>query len=368
MAKRTASSVLVALCLLVLVATDAEARHPRLVPAAFVFGDSTVDVGTNNNLNVTVGARANYPHYGIDFPGSKPTGRFSNGFNTADLLARGLGFTMSPPAYLSLSEKAIRSQMYKGISFASGGSGLADGTGRSLFGDVIPMSMQLEHFSEVVERMAQLSGQKKTESLLRRSIFFISTGSNDMFEYSASPGDDIEFLGALVAAYKQYILALYEMGARKFSVISIPPLGCIPSQRLRRLMQLGTQGCFDPLNDLSLRSYPMLAGMLKQLSYEMPDMAYSLANAYAMVSFVFENPRTDAWNFTELEAACCGGGPYGAAFACNETAPVCANRDDYLFWDANHPSQAVSAIAAQTIFAGNQTFVYPVNVRELAML
>jgi hypothetical protein len=87
MAKRTASSVLVALCLLVLVATDAEARHPRLVPAAFVFGDSTVDVGNNNNLNVTAAARANYPHYGIDFPGSpKPTGRFSNGFNTADLL------------------------------------------------------------------------------------------------------------------------------------------------------------------------------------------------------------------------------------------------------------------------------------------
>jgi len=88
MAKRTASSVLVALCLLVLVATDAEARHhPRLVPAAFVFGDSTVDVGNNNNLNVTAAARANYPQYGIDFPGgSKPTGRFSNGFNTADLL------------------------------------------------------------------------------------------------------------------------------------------------------------------------------------------------------------------------------------------------------------------------------------------
>jgi len=73
-------------------------------------------------------------------------------------------------------------------------------------------------------------------------------------------------------------------------------------------------------------------------------------------------------DFTDLESACCGGGPFGAAFVCNETAPVCANRDDYLFWDANHPSQAVSAIAAQTIFAGNQTFVYPINVRELAML
>jgi hypothetical protein len=197
--------------------------------------------------------------------------------------------------------------------------------------------------------------------------------------------------------------ALYEMGARKFVVISISPLGCLPSQRLRRLKLLGTQGCFDPLNDLSLRSYPMLAVMLEDLARDLPGMAYSLADAFAMVSFVFENPRTEAWSkrsaphlnpiisfpsnqscarvpssvliasvppagFTELEAACCGGGPFGAAYACNETAPLCNDRDDHLFWDANHPTQAVSLIAAQTIFAGNQTFVNPINVRELALL
>lgn len=39
---------------------------------------------------------------------------------------------MSPPAYLSLSEKGIRSHMCKGISFASAGSGLMDSTGRVL--------------------------------------------------------------------------------------------------------------------------------------------------------------------------------------------------------------------------------------------
>lgn len=86
------------------------------------------------------------------------------------------------------------------------------------------------------------------------------------------------------------------MGARKFIVISIPPLGCIPSQRLRRLKQLGTLGCFDPLNDLSLRFYPMLDAMLQDLAHELPGMAYSLADAFTMVTFVFENPRTDAWS------------------------------------------------------------------------
>ena len=55
-------------------------------PVMFIFGDSTVDVGTNNFLNTT--AKANSPYYGIDFPNSLPTGRFSNGFNTIDYIGR----------------------------------------------------------------------------------------------------------------------------------------------------------------------------------------------------------------------------------------------------------------------------------------
>lgn len=53
----------------------------------FIFGDSTMDVGTNNHIpNCT--ARSDHPYYGIDFPGSKSTGRFSNGLNTADTIGR----------------------------------------------------------------------------------------------------------------------------------------------------------------------------------------------------------------------------------------------------------------------------------------
>ncbi|KAE8794373.1 GDSL esterase/lipase [Hordeum vulgare] len=59
----------------------------RLVPAMFVFGDSTVDVGNNNLLpDCTPACRANYPQYGVDYPSQEPTGRFSNGFNLADQL------------------------------------------------------------------------------------------------------------------------------------------------------------------------------------------------------------------------------------------------------------------------------------------
>ncbi|CAN6239638.1 unnamed protein product [Urochloa humidicola] len=62
--------VLAALCCLLVVAV--EASHPRLVPAVFVFGDSTVDVGNNNELNISAAGRANYPHYGMTSPGRCP--------------------------------------------------------------------------------------------------------------------------------------------------------------------------------------------------------------------------------------------------------------------------------------------------------
>ncbi|KAI4981048.1 GDSL esterase/lipase At2g04570-like [Hordeum vulgare subsp. vulgare] len=367
MANKTATYVVVALCLLVLVAKHAEARQPRLVPAIFVFGDSTVDVGNNNFLGTRKAGRANFPQYGVDFPTSKPTGRFSNGFNTADRLAQFLGFRLSPPAYLSLTRRTIRSQMFKGLNFASAGSGLGDSTGRLVVGEVIPMTQQVESFATVVKHMHQISGSKRTASLLSKSIFFISTGSNDMFEYSFSRSNDRKFLLGLVAAYKHYLKALYHLGARKFSIVSIPPLGCTPSQRLRRLTQMGTQGCFDPLNDLSLGSYPLLAAMLEELANELPGMAYSLGDAYTMVSFVYANPQTNDWSFTELEVACCGEGPFGAS-GCNQTVPLCGNRDNFLFWDANHPTQAVSTIAAQTLFVGNHTFVNPINVLQLTKM
>lgn len=55
----------------------------KLVPCYFIFGDSLVDNG-NNNDRFTV-AKANYPPYGIDYPGGE-TGRFSNGRNVADFI------------------------------------------------------------------------------------------------------------------------------------------------------------------------------------------------------------------------------------------------------------------------------------------
>lgn len=57
-------------------------RGPQ-VPCFFIFGDSLVDNGNNNDM-LTL-ARADYSPYGVDFP-QGATGRFTNGRTFVDVL------------------------------------------------------------------------------------------------------------------------------------------------------------------------------------------------------------------------------------------------------------------------------------------
>lgn len=77
--KKNENIIYINIAVLVLVS---KCRSETLVPCYFIFGDSLYDAGNNNNLNTK--AKANYLPYGIDFPGGKPTGRFSNGRNFVD--------------------------------------------------------------------------------------------------------------------------------------------------------------------------------------------------------------------------------------------------------------------------------------------
>jgi len=92
---------------------------------------------------------------------------------------------------------------------------------------------------------------------------------------------------------------LYDVGARKFSVVSTSLVGCCPSQRLiaHRLQDpkgaIDEYGCLAPLNSLSYQLYPMFAAMLQDLSVELPGMNYSLANSTKMAEWVLETPASE---------------------------------------------------------------------------
>ncbi|XP_050365488.1 GDSL esterase/lipase At5g37690-like [Argentina anserina] len=360
----------------------AAAAKPAL-PPVFIFGDSTADVGTNNFLPHSM-ARADFPPNGIDFPGGpNPTGRFSNGLNSADFLARLFGYKRSPSPFLSFKYSSLQKKMFNGINFASGGSGLLDITGRTMltlmkFGTgniplgvsfrnqqkhVISLTDQMHQFSSVKNNLTTLMGVKPTEKYLKGSLIFISIGSNDLFAYyhskSSIPKED--FLCSLELAYENHLKTLYDLGARKFGIISVAPIGCCPSQKIFN----ATEGCLEELNEYAIAFHLKLEALLCKLSTEYEDFMYSLGNSYEMTINVIQNPLL--FNFTEVESACCGSGKLNAESFCKQGSNLCSDRNQYLFWDRFHPSQAASKLAAITLFSGGQPFVSPVNFYQLAM-
>lgn len=44
----------------------------------------------------------------------------------------------------------------------------------------------------------------------------------------------------------------------------------------------------------------------------------------------------------------------------------CSNRDQYVFWDPFHPTQAVNKIMASKAFTGPPSICYPMNVYQMA--
>ncbi|EEF33964.1 GDSL esterase/lipase At5g55050 [Ricinus communis] len=331
------------------------------VPAVFILGDSTADAGTNNFLPGS-SFRADFPPYGIDFPFSRPTGRFSNGFNSADFLAKLIGFKRSPLPFFTLlnNTKSIKRPSFRGVNFASAGSGILNTTGQGPNGqrNAIPLGEQIEQFSTIYSLLLTNKGQACAEALLSKSLFFISIGSNDIFGYYSSKGGvpKEEFIATIGAAYENYLMNLYKLGARKFGIISVPPIGCCPFQRFQNT----TGGCLEGLNDLARDFHSTIKAILIKLSSDYTDMKYSFGNAYEMTINVIDNPIP--FGFNDVKNACCG----DVKTFCGPNATVCSNRKEYLFWDLFHPTQKAAWLAAATLFTGEPRFVAPINFKQLA--
>ncbi|MCL7029257.1 hypothetical protein MKW94_013464, partial [Papaver nudicaule] len=252
-----------------------ELSNANTVSSIFIFGDSTTDVGTNNFLEVNLVARANYKHNGIDFSSTGlPTRRFSNGPNL-------IGLQRSPAPFhaLLLKKGSLKRHVLGGANFASKGSGILLGT-RSEFSNNL---LQLE---EILQK--NLGSSRKTDTFISKSIFFVSVGSNDIFEYFLSnknPNKE-EFMTRLKSTYKSQLRDLYKLGARKFGIVSTPLIGCCPSKRSLNV----TGGCLDILNEYSLAFYTTMGHMLIDLSCELKEMKYSFANAYEMVANIMDDP------------------------------------------------------------------------------
>ncbi|KAI9080453.1 hypothetical protein K1719_037567 [Acacia pycnantha] len=321
----TSFIVLVFLCVAVHVAYGSDQENNRSV--MFIFGDSTADVGTNNFRNTI--AKANAPYYGIDFPHSVPTGRFSNGFNIIDHIAQLFGYEESPLSFLALlHQNAFNKNVLGGVNFASGGSGILRDTGKQ-FGAVVSLEKQVEQFAVVRATIADTLGTNQTATFLSKALFIFSVGGNDLFEFSGNKTDTLaqkQYLSALQSNFSTQITKLYESGARRFGIINVAAIGFCPAVRAQNNGESD-----DGLNQ-----------------------------------FAVENPGQ--FGIKETKKACCGEGTANGGGPCLKAmnAELCKDRDDFLFWDWIHPTDKTSSLAASFLFNGPPTLVTPINFRQLA--
>ncbi|TVU36896.1 hypothetical protein EJB05_18849, partial [Eragrostis curvula] len=350
----------VACCTLLLLG----AAQAQVVPALFVFGDSLVDDGNNNALASAL-AKANYFPYGLDFLGGAPTGRFCNGKTVVDALCDLLGLEYLPP-YTSTGQDGSPS-LLGGVNYASAAGGILDETGQHL-GERFSLSQQVLNLETNLDAIkSQLSDPSSYGQFLARSIAVMVVGSNDYINNylltslydSAAKYNPQDFATLLITHYTRQTLALYSLGLRKFLLAGVGPLGCIPCLRA-----LSGQGqCAEQVNQMVGFFNQGLRSLVDQLNADHPDAAFTFGNTFDAVQDMIRSPGS--YGFTTVDSGCCGLGRNRGQILCLPLMQPCDGRDQYLFWDAYHPTQAANILLAQAAFNGTQDHVYPFNLQQL---
>ncbi|EXB81486.1 GDSL esterase/lipase [Morus notabilis] len=338
------------------------------VPCFFIFGDSLVDNGNNNGI-LTL-ARANYRPYGIDFPQGS-TGRFTNGRTFVDVLAQLLGFPTYIPPYSRTRGRAL----LRGVNYASGASGIRDETGNNL-GAHASMNEQVSNFADTVQQMRRFfrGDTNSLNSYLSRCIFYSGLGSNDYlnnyfmrdFYSTSSQFTPKAYASSLIQDYTRQLTLLYQLGARKVIVTAVGQIGCIPYQLAR--YNGNNSRCNEDINKAIVIFNSELRKLVDRFNGgQLPGAKFVFLDSYQSTLDLYQKGKS--YGFDIIDKGCCGVGRNNGQITCLPLQQPCADRSKYLFWDAFHPTEAANIIFGKAAYSSKpQSYTYPINIQELAML
>nr|XP_043624870.1 GDSL esterase/lipase At1g29670-like [Erigeron canadensis] len=328
------------------------------VPCYFIFGDSLVDSGNNNNLATL--AKANYLPYGIDFP-KGVTGRFTNGRTMADMIGEILGFDEFIPSYASVTNDG---QMIRGVNYASGGAGIRCETGSHL-GDRISLDRQLCNHKTVVSRLFSLHRNTTfTNEYLGKCIYVVNIGSNDYINNyllptiytTSSKYTPQQYAASLIQQYSNQLKNLYNLGGRKIVVFGLAKLGCAPAE----ISVFGTDGkrCVESINDVVKYFNDNLKPLVDELNHHNHDAKFTFIN----VSHISRLQK--AVPFANIP--CC---EVGADWQCDHTTTTRHIRALSVYYDGFHPTEfANNIIAVTSYFALSHMDASPYDINHLVQL
>ncbi|CAH8266668.1 unnamed protein product [Arabidopsis lyrata] len=314
-------------------------------PALYVIGDSLVDSGNNNYLATKV--KSNFTPYGSDFEGGKATGRFSNGKTIADYIAIYYGLPLVP-AYMGLSEEE-KNNITTGINYASASCGILPDTGK-LMGKCLSLSVQVDLFKETIANNLKKNFKKsELRKHLAESLFMTAIGVNDYAFFFNMTTDANEFANKLLHDYLIQIERLHKLGARKFFINNIKPLGCYPNM-VAKTVPRGS--CNDPLNLAISIFNTKLRKSLSHMTQKFIKTSF-LYSDYFNYMLGLRGPSSNqvGSSLLNVTSPCCPDVYDGGLItSCSPGSIACKAPDTHIFFDPFHPTQLANYMYAIACF------------------
>ncbi|KAL4303984.1 hypothetical protein GQ457_10G002820 [Hibiscus cannabinus] len=333
------------------------------IPALYVFGDSFVDSGNNKAIlgnDDPIGG--GYFPFGIDFDG-KATGRVTNGRVAADFIAT-VGGLPFPPPIMSMSEidrKTIRT----GVNYGSGSAGLLPENGHFLGKHVINFFQQVDLFenSTTDALKSSFDSPESFAEYLSKSLFYINVASNDLgitYEFEMHDKYPInEYVKLIIEELSKQLKRLHTLGARKFLVNNVPPLGCQPFNINKRNH---SGPCVEQINERISVYNDLLPGLLTQLQSTLPGSKFVLADTYKIFRDVISSP--ESYGFKDVNTSCCFDKNGKRIEVCAPNVAPCEDRKTRMFFDPFHPSEAMNFVLVRR-FLKDSSVCSPINLIQL---
>ncbi|KAF6172326.1 hypothetical protein GIB67_024948 [Kingdonia uniflora] len=347
--------------------------------------------------------------------------------NDVSIAAQFLGIDLQKP-YLEIDLGIIngshKGYPSNGINFASAGSGVLNDTNLDL--GVMPIQEQLLKFQNLMK------SKKVDIRLVEQSLFFFESGSNDIFNYflpffppTLEPD---AFVLAMLTQVKHFVYQTYKLGARRFGIFGLGPVGCVPARvnlpeapidrcygKMNKMVKNYNLGLESIVNDFPV-TYPGAISVYGAV-YDIVQLFRAIPQHYGSILPVIVNlqiysPTMDklsltsqnirSWGysshcqlilrlfqkfirfslfllihcslvpyftgFTNTTSACCGNGTLGGLVQCGTEGSyeACKNPNEFLFWDYFHPSERSYKLLSKALWAGKRSRIRPFNLKTLA--
>ncbi|KAL3636021.1 GDSL lipolytic enzyme [Castilleja foliolosa] len=147
------------------------------------------------------------------------------------------------------------------------------------------------------------------KKLVKESLFFFESGTNDIFSYFNAPTITPEaYVQSMLIEVRHFVDTICKLGARRVVLFALGPAGCVPSRTTFRGGPFTK--CYGKMNKMA-KAYNM--GLENIVFRDLGARYRGAFGVYEDIYKTFKIFRDDPkrYGFANVDSACCGNGKLG---------------------------------------------------------